>query len=79
MLDAVINDLVNGFALIGNALSGLLIAVFSLFGVEMPDWGARLTLLGVSALLVWRLQKMLPKLILIGVCIVAASILVGLL
>jgi len=77
MLDEAINQLVQGFTLIGDAFTTLLILIFRSFGVELPDWGARLSMLGVSAFLVWRFQRILPKLILVAVCVLAASILLG--
>ena len=77
MIDEVVVKLVEGFTLIGDAFVLLLIAVFQAVGVKLPEWGARLTVLGASAFTLWRFSRLLPKLILAGVVVVAASILLG--
>ena len=77
MIEDVVVKLVEGFTLIGDAFVLLLVAAFQAAGVKLPEWGARLTLLGVAALTLWRLSRLMPKLILIGVVVVAASILLG--
>ena len=77
MLETAINSLVKGFTLIGDGFTLLLIALFKGFGVDLPDWAARLSMLGVSALVVWRFQTAIPKLILVAVAILSASILMG--
>ena len=76
-MEEIINQLVEGFTLIGNALTTTLIMICASFGLTLPDWGARLSMLSSTALLVWRFQKVLPKLIIASVCIIAASILLG--
>jgi|GEM_PF-5033459 len=77
MIEDVVVKLVEGFTLIGDAFVIILQELFKAAGLRLPDWGARLTLLGCSALILWRLNRLMPKLILIGVIIVAASILLG--
>ena len=76
-MEEIINQLVEGFTLIGNALTTALIMICANFGLTLPDWGARLSMLSSTAILVWRFQKVIPKLILASVCIIAASILLG--
>ena len=77
MLEDAVNQLVEGFTLIGDAVTTLLMMLVTKFGIELPDWAARLSMLTMTALLVWRFQKMVPKLMLVCVCIIAASIILG--
>jgi hypothetical protein len=77
LIDEVVVKLVEGFTLIGDAFVLILLGIFHSFGLRLPDWAARLTLLGCSALVLWRLSRLMPKLILAGVIVVAASILLG--
>ena len=77
MLEAIINQIAEGYTLIGDAVTTALILLVGQFGLELPDWGARLSMLSMTALLVWRFQKMVPKLIMACVVIIAASILLG--
>jgi len=77
MLEEIINQIAEGYTLIGDAVTTALILLVGQFGLELPDWGARLSMLSMTALLVWRFQKMVPKLIMACVVIIAASILLG--
>ena len=77
MLEEIINQIAEGYSLIGDAVTTALILFVGSFGLELPDWGARLSMLSMTALLVWRFQKMVPKLIMAAVILVAASILLG--
>jgi len=76
-LEEIINQIAEGYTLIGDAVTTALILLVGQFGLELPDWGARLSMLSMTALLVWRFQKMVPKLIMACVVIIAASILLG--
>jgi len=77
MLGEALNQLVQGFTLIGDAAATVLISIAASFGLKLPDWGARLSMLTVSALLVWRFQRMMPKLILAAVAVLSVSIILG--
>ena len=77
MLEEIVNQIAEGYTLIGDAVTRALIMLVGSFGLELPDWGARLSMLSMTALLVWRFQKMVPKLIMACVVIIAASILLG--
>ena len=77
MMEELINQAIQGYCMIGDAITDGLILLCQSFGFTLPDWGARLSMLGSTALLVWRFQKMIPKLILFAVCIIAASIVLG--
>ncbi len=77
MWEELINQVAQGYSLIGDAVTSALIMLVRSFGLELPDWGARLSMLSMTALLVWRFQKMIPKLIMAAVIIIAASILLG--
>jgi len=77
MWEELINQIAQGYSMIGDAVTSALIMLVRSFGLELPDWGARLSMLSMTALLVWRFQKMIPKLIMAAVIIIAASILLG--
>jgi len=77
MWEELINQVAQGYSMIGDAVTSALIMLVRSFGLELPDWGARLSMLSMTALLVWRFQKMIPKLIMAAVIIIAASILLG--
>ena len=77
MIEEIINQIAEGYTLIGDAVTTALILLVGQFGLELPDWGARLSMLSMTALLVWRFQKMVPKLIMACAVIIAASILLG--
>ena len=77
MWEELINQIAQGYSMIGDAVTSALIMLVNSFGLELPDWGARLSMLSMTALLVWRFQKMIPKLIMAAVIIIAASILLG--
>ena len=77
MWEELINQVAQGYSMIGDAVTSALIMLVRSFGLELPDWGARLSMLSMTALLVWRFQKMIPKLIMAAVIIIAAIILLG--
>jgi hypothetical protein len=74
----LITVLCQGFGLIGDACTYVITAILSAaFKTTVPPWVGRVTLLCTTALLLWSLQKRLPKVILIGCVIMAVVMIFG--
>ena len=70
--------LIEGFTLIGDAITMILVLIFAALGLPVPDWAVRLIVLAFTGLAVWRFGKMIPKLLLVAIGFVALSTVLGL-
>lgn len=72
-----LNLLIQGFRLIGDAITIIIQIVLAGFGFNVPDWAIRLMMLGFLALAVWRYGRLIPKLVFAAIGFIFLSTLVG--
>lgn len=64
-----ISQLIQGLSLIGDAITGLISYVVSLFGITIPDIYVRLFTIVIMLLLIWQIGSAAIKIILVFVAI----------
>ena len=70
--------LIRGLGMIGEACAGLVNWLLNdLLGLGAPSWVGKIAVICVTALTIWKLQKALPKYILIVTIIAACFIVFG--
>jgi len=74
----LVHGILVGLGVIGDAFSGAINWFFQVFmGVEMPDWVGRISVLLVTALTLWKIQKSIPKMILFATILAALFMIFG--
>ena len=78
MTETILDKLVMGLKLLGDAIVGIITGVFATFGIQVPEALARIVLVLTSILLTYRFIKVLPKALIIIAIILVIAILAGL-
>lgn len=77
MIGEALGLLLDGFAKIGDGFTLLLSAFFNIFGLQVPEVVIRVVVLLFTALFVWKLFRRLPKIVVVLMLVVFASVLTG--
>jgi len=78
MTETIIDKLVMGLKLLGDAVVAIITGIFATFGIQVPEALARIVLVLTSILLIYRFVKVLPKALIIIAIILIIAVLAGL-